>query len=322
MANLILMCIAIAGAWFHSAQAAEIYPTKTIRLIVAYPPGGIYDVLGRVLAEKLTAALGRQVIVDNRGGAGGVIGTDLAAKAPADGHTIILGGVAIFAIAPSLYSKLPFDVVRDFAPITMVGTAKHLLVVHPSVPARSVKELVALAKARPDQLTFGSGGNGALTHLAGELFKAVAHVRILHVPYKGAGGSIPALLAGESDMLFESVLIMQPHVQQGRLRALAVTSRERSPVMPSLPTMIEAGLPGYDVSNWFAMYAPAATPRPVIDRLHNELVSILRDPEMQAKLSAQGAEPAVSTPEELATFSKAEAAKWAVAVRNSGAKID
>lgn len=322
MRKLLLICMATVGVFPGLARAADAYPNKTVRLIVAYPPGGIYDVLGRMIGEKLTAAFGRQVIIDNRGGAGGVIGTDLAAKAAPDGHTIILGGVAIFAIAPSLYTKLPFDPARDFAPIALVGSAKHLLALHPSVPAHSIKQLVTLARARPGQLTFGSGGNGALTHLAGELFNALARVKMVHIPYKGAAGSIPALLSGEIDMLFESVLIMQPHVKVGKLRALAVTSKERSPVMPDLPTMIEAGVPGYDVSNWFAMYAPAATPPQIVERLNTELSRILRDAEMQARLSAQGAEPRTSTPEDLAAFTRAEAAKWAAAVRASGAKVD
>ncbi len=300
----------------------QTFPAKPVRLIVPYPPGGIYDVLGRMIGEKLAPALGQQIIIDNRGGAGGVIGTDMAAKAPPDGHTIVLGGVATFAIAPTLYAKLPYDPAKDFAPITIVGSAKHLLTLHPSVPAHSVKQLIALARAKPGLLTFGSGGNGTLTHLAGALFGSMTGVKMVHIPYKGSGGSIPALLGGEIDLLLDSVFIMQPFVKAGKLRALAVTSIERSPVMPDMPTIAEAGVPGYDVTNWFALYAPVATPANVLSRLNTDIVKLLRDPQTQARLTSQGAEPATSSPEELAAFTRNEAAKWAIAVRASGARVD
>ena len=300
----------------------QTFPVKPVRLIVPYPPGGIYDVLGRMIAEKLSPALGQQVIVDNRGGAGGVIGTDLAAKAPPDGHTIVLGGVATFAIAPTLYARLPYDPAKDFAPLTLVGSANHLLTLHPSVPAHSVRQLIALARAKPGLLSYGSGGNGALTHLAGALFGSMSGVRMIHIPYKGSGGSVPALLGGEIDLLLDSVFLMQPFVKAGKLRALGVTSNERSPVMPDVPTIAEAGIPGYDVTNWFALYAPAATPAHVQARLNNELVKLLRDPQTQTRLTSQGAEPATSSPEDLAAFTRNEAAKWAIAVKASGAKVD
>ena len=300
----------------------QTFPAKPVRLIVPYPPGGIYDVLGRMIAEKLSPALGQQVIVDNRGGAGGVIGTDLAAKAPPDGHTIVLGGVATFAIAPTLYAKLPYDPARDFAPLTLVGSANHLLTLHPSVPAHSVRQLIALARAKPGLLSYGSGGNGALTHLAGALFGSMSGVSMIHVPYKGSGGSVPALLGGEIDLLLDSVFLMQPFVKSGKLRALGVTASERSPVMPDVPTIAEAGIPGYDVTNWFALYAPAATPVHVQARLNAELVKLLRDSQTQTRLTSQGAEPATSSPEDLASFTRKESAKWAIAVKASGARVD
>lgn len=320
MLRWVALCCAQAIA--VPLASGQTFPAKPVRLIVPYPPGGIYDVLGRMIGEKLAPALGQQIIIDNRGGAGGVIGTDMAAKAPPDGHTIVLGGVATFAIAPTLYAKLPYDPAKDFAPITIVGSAKHLLTLHPSVPAHSVKQLIALARAKPGLLTFGSGGNGTLTHLAGALFGSMTGVKMVHIPYKGSGGSIPALLGGEIDLLLDSVFIMQPFVKAGKLRALAVTSIERSPVMPDMPTIAEAGVPGYDVTNWFALYAPVATPANVLSRLNTDIVKLLRDPQTQARLTSQGAEPATSSPEELAAFTRNEAAKWAIAVRASGARVD
>ena len=324
VAKLLARCAALCwgAALVAPLACAQTFPAKPVRLIVPYPPGGIYDVLGRMIAEKLAPSLGQQVIVDNRGGAGGVIGTDLAAKAAPDGHTIVLGGVATFAIAPTLYAKLPYDPAKDFAPLTLVGSANHLLTVHPSVPAQSVRQLLALARSKPGLLTYGSGGNGALTHLAGALLGSMGGVTLVHIPYKGSGGSVPALLGGEIDLLLDSVFLMQPFVKAGKLRALAVTASERSPVMPDTPTIAQAGIAGYDVTNWFALYAPAAIPPRVQSRLNSDLVKLLRDPQTQFRLTSQGAEPAASTPEELVDFTRREAAKWAIAVKASGARVD
>lgn len=312
----------IAGVGGSTLAHAQSYPAKPIRLIVPFPPGGIYDGLGRVVSDRLSAVLGQQTLVDNRVGAGGVIGTELAAKAAPDGYTIVVGGSGPFAIVPGLYRKLPYDPMRDFAPIGLVGSAKHMLAVHPSVPAKSVKQLIALARAKPGALNFGSGGNGTLTHLAGELFNTQAQVKLVHVPYKGSGGSVPALLGGEVDMLFDGVFVLLPHRKTGKLRALAVTSKDRSPLMSDVPTLVEAGVPDYDVTNWVALYAPTAVPPAIVERLNAELVKMLREPGTIARLSGQGVEAASSTPQELAEFTRREIAKWAAVVKASGARIE
>jgi tripartite-type tricarboxylate transporter receptor subunit TctC len=304
------------------ADAAAAYPSKPIRYVVPYPPGGPLDIVARVLGQKLAERWGQAVIVDNRAGAGGNIGVDLVAKAPADGYTIVMGAVATHAINVHLYAKLPFDPIRDFAPVVLITQVPNILVVNPQVAARSVKELIALAKAKPGSLNFGSGSTGSAGHLAGELFKTTAGVDMVHVPYKGAAPAVADLLAGQVQIMFDNLSSALPNVKSGRLRALAVTTAKRSPQVPDLPTIAEAGLPGFDVSTWFGIFAPAATPRPVVAKLNRELVATLGLPEVRERLAQLGAEPAPNTPEEFAAFVRAELAKYGKVVKASGARVD
>ena len=313
LALIFAMCAqACAAAAFAQAVA---YPNKAVRLVIAFPAGGPADFFGRTIAQKLTEVIGQQVIIDNREGASGILATEHVAKAPADGYTVYLASSGVLALHVSLYEKLPYDITRDFAPVTLAVTVPELLVVHPSLPVKTAKDFVALAKAKPNQLSYASTGAGSMPHLAFESFKIAAGVNILHVPYKGAAPVVTDLLGGHVQASILDVPVLLAHVKAGKFRALAIASGKRAPTLPDVPTMIEAGVPGYDVSNWFAMYAPAATPAQIVERLNIELSRILRDAEMQARLSAQGAEPETSTPEDLAAFTRAEAAKWAAAVR-------
>ncbi len=310
-------CAAVAlPAW------AQSYPAKPVRMIVPFPAGGATDIVARLLAQKLSEAWGQQVLVDNRGGAGGTIGSDLAAKSPADGYTILVGTSSTHAIAQSLYAKLPYDSVRDFAPVTLLASATIMLATHPSVPARNVKELIALAKARPDQLSFASSGNGGVSHLVGELFKSQAGVQMLHVPYKGDAPALIDLVSGQVSLEFGTAVAFLPYVKSGKLKALAVTNPKRSPVLPEVPTVAESGLPGFEALQWFGIFAPAGTPREIITRLNAESVRIMRQPDMKERLSALGADVVASTADEFATFQKAEIAKWANVVKSSGARIE
>jgi len=304
------------------ADAAAAYPSKPIRYVVPYPPGGPLDIVARVLGQKLSERWGQPVIVDNRAGAGGNIGVDRVAKAPADGYSIVMGAVATHAINVHLYSKLPFDPVKDFAPVVLITQVPNILVVNPQVPAKSVKELIAAARARPGGLNFGSGSTGSAGHLAGELFKTMAGVELVHVPYKGAAPAVADLLAGQVQLMFDNLASALPNVKAGRLRALAVTTLRRSPQVPELPTIAESGLPGFDVSTWFGVFAPAGTPRPVVAKLNRELTAILGLPEVRDRLATLGAEPAPNTPEEFAAFVRAELAKYGKVVKASGAKVD
>jgi tripartite-type tricarboxylate transporter receptor subunit TctC len=306
-------CLALLAA---PAALAQGYPAKPIRMVVGFPPGGPSDLVARTLAQKLTASLGQQVIVENRAGAGGVIATEQVAKAPADGYTLIHGTIGGIAVAMSLYPNRGYDSLRDLAPITQNVIVTNILITHPSVPARSVKELLALARARQGRLNYGSSGSGTLPHLAGELLKLMAKVDITHVAYKGSAPSFTALLSGEVDMSFENSLIALPQIKSGKVRALAVTSAQRSKLLPELPTIAEAGgLPGYGASGWYGLLAPAATPKAVIARLHAESAQALRAPDVVERLSGQGAEPVGNTPEEFGAFIRAEIDKWAKLVQ-------
>lgn len=296
---------------------AQRYPTRPVRVILPYAPGGAGDLIARPLAEKLSGRLGQQVIVDNRGGANGNIGMELAAKASPDGHTIVFALTAQLAINPAFYAKLPYEPTRDYAPITLVGTSPYLLTVNPSLPIKSVKELITLAKSKPGQLAFSTSGTGGVPHFAGELLKSMAGIDILHVPYKGGGPALLDLIAGQVQMNFAVILAGMTHVRAGRLRAIAVTSAKRFPDIPELPAIAET-VPGYELSTWFSLLAPTGTPRAVLVRLSNEIAGVLAIPEMRANLLANGFEPIGSTPDELLKHIRSEMIKWAKVVKESG----
>ena len=317
-----ILAFALPAILWHAGVPAQGYPAKTVRMIVPFPPGGPTDAVGRVMAQQLTAALGQQVIVDNRPGAGGTIGAAAAAKSPADGYTLFFATTSTFSIAPSLYSNPGFDPARSFAPISQLVTAPFLVVVHPAVPARSLQELVKLARARPGQFNFGSGGSGTPPHIAGEMFKTAAGVDIVHVPYKGIAAAVIDLYTGQMQVMFEQLLPLQQHLQAGKLRALAVASARRHPQLPNVPTSAEAGLPGYEVTAWFGLAAPAGTPAEIIRRLNAEVLKALQSRELRDALSNQGLSAAGSSPEEFAAFIASEAARWSRAVKTSGAKVD
>jgi len=289
---------------------------------VPFPPGGPLDISGRLLAQKLSEAWGQSVVVENRAGAGGNIGADLVAKSAPDGYTIVMGALSTHAVNPSLYPKMPYDAVKDFAPITLLATTPNVLVVNPSLPVNSVKDLIAYAKANPGKLSFGSGSNGSAGHLAGELFKVDTGTDIVHIPYKGGAPATQALLAGDVQFMFDNLANATPQIKAGKLKALAVTTADRSKLAPDLPTMAEAGVAGFDISTWFGLLAPAGTPKDVIAKWNADATRILNSPEMRERLTLLGAEPAPTTPEQFAAFIQRELAKYARIVKASGAKVD
>ncbi len=306
-----------------TGASAQTYPTKTIRLVVPYPAGGPLDIMARAIGQKLTEAWHQPVVVDNRAGAGGNIGADLVAKSPADGYTLLMGAVATHAINPSLYSKMPYDPVKDFAPVALVAQVPNILVVNPAVPAKTVRELIDLARAKPGYLNFASGSTGSTGHLAGELFNTMAGVKMVHIPYKGAAPATADLLAGQVQLMFDNLASALPNVKAGKLRALAVTTLTRSPAMPDLPTIAESGLPGFDLTTWFGLMVPAGTPPEIVAKLNAEVVRALNATDMRERLEKMGAEPpANNTPEHFAAFIRVEAAKYAKVVKESGAKVD
>src|SRR5258706_1989889 len=300
---------------------AQSYPSKPIRLVLPYPPGGGTDVIARPLAQKLTEQLGQQVIVDNRGGAGGNIGMEFVAKSPPDGYTLLFALTAQYAVNPSLYPKLPYDPVRDYAPVSLLANAPYLLVVHPSVPAKAVPELIALMKARPGQLAYSSSGNGSGAHLAGEMLRSLARVEMTHVPYKGAGPAMPDLIAGQVQLSFVTYTATGPHIKTGRLRALGVTTAKRSPTLPDLPAIAET-VPGYDSAVWYGFAAPAGTPADIVAKLNTEVLRVLAAPDFRNRITLEAVAPIGSTPEEFGAFIKSEIARWAKVVKDSGAKVD
>jgi len=314
------LCTAVLMAGSGVVLAQE-YPAKAIRVVVPFPPGGGTDFMGRVVMQKVGENLGTTVVIDNRGGAGSSIGTEIVARSPADGYTVLIISGA-HAINPSIYAKLPYDSVRDFATVTMFASGPALLVVHPSVPAKTVKELIALAKARPGQLNYASAGIGTPPHLSGELFKTMAGVNMVHVPYKGNGPAYTDLLGGQVTVMFPNVSTATAHVRAGKLRALAVTTKNRTPIAPELPTISEAGVPGYDVSSWYGLLAPAGTPPAVVLKLQREIARVLRLPDVSERLTSQGLDLLGNTPDEFAAILKSEIVKWAKVVKTSGAKAD
>lgn len=303
------------------AAAPTAFPTRPIRLIVPYAPGGGADTLARGIGQKLSETLGYSVVIDNRGGGGTVLGSDLAAKSPPDGHTIILVA-STHAVVSTLHKKLPYDPIKDFAPVVRVASAPNILALHPSVPAGSVKELVALAKSRPGQLVYASSGNGGGSHLAMELFKSIAHIDLLHVPYKGSGPAVIDLLSGQVKLMFGGMISTLNHVRSGRLKALAVSSAKRSPAAPDLPTIAESGYPGYEAATWYGVLAPAGTPRAVVLKLNSDIAATLMRPDLRQRMASEGAEPAPTTPDEFAAYIQSEVMKWAKVVKESGAHVD
>ena len=318
---VLLMATAAAGSLAAGAVLAQSYPAKPVRLVIPIAPGGGTDIIGRMIAQKAGEGLGQQIIVDNRPGAGGIIGTEVVAKSPGDGYTLLLTPTS-HAINPSLYAKLPYDTVKDFAPVSLALSVTTVFVAHPSLPVRTVKDVVALAKSKPGELAFGSAGNGHIFHLTGEIFKTSASVNMIHVPYKGGAPAITALMGGEVAVLFETMLALQPFMQSKRVHPIAVASAQRSPLMPDLPTFAEAGYPGVVAANWYGFFAPAGTPKETIARLNAEITRALKSPDIQGKLLPQGSEIIAGTPEQLGEFLRTELVKWAKAAKDSGAKID
>lgn len=318
MRCILLLALALAS----TAAQAQSWPGKPIKYIVNFAPGGTTDILGRMVAAGLSVSLGQPVVVENKPGQAGSIGAAECARAAPDGYTLCGGTISSHAINASLYSKLPYDPLKDFAPITLLASLPNMLIVHPSVNAGSVQDLVALLKANPNKYSFGSAGNGTSQHISGELFKIMTGTQMQHIPYKGSGPMIPDLLAGQIQLSFENITTAYPQVKAGKLKALAVTSSKRSFVAPEVPTMAEAGLTGYDISSWQAMYAPASTPKEIVTRLHGEVAKILRAPDNAKKLQDLGLDAGGITPDELSAFMRAEIPRLGKIVKESGARVD
>ena len=319
LALLFLLLPLLAGAGPLFAQA---YPAKPIKLVVPFPPGGPLDLAGRAIGQKLQEAWGQPVVIENRPGAGGNIGADAVAKSAPDGYTLVMGALSTHAVNPHLFAKMPYDALKDFAPVTLVAVTPNVLVLNPAVPAANVRELVALAKASPGKLSFASGSNGSAGHLAGELFKTLAGIDIVHVPYKGGAPAMQDLLGGQVQFMFDNLANSTAQLKAGKLKAFAVTTARRSAFAPELPTMAEAGVPGFDISTWYGILAPAGTPPDIVKKLNAEIVRILATEDIRDKLKAQGAEPSPTSPEEFAAFIRAEWTKYAKIVKDSGAKVD
>jgi tripartite-type tricarboxylate transporter receptor subunit TctC len=316
------LLLAVATLAVSAPAAAQTYPSRPIRMVLPYPPGGGSDTIARPLAQKLSESLGQQVVVENRGGANGNIGMEHAARAAPDGYTIVLALTAQLAVNPGLYAKVPYDPIRDYVPITLLGTGTYVLVVHPSLPVKSVKELIALARVRPGQIAYSSSGNGSGGHLAAELLNSMAGIRMLHVPYKGGGPALVDLIAGQVQVLFSTQLASWPHIQGGRIRALAVSTAKRPASIPDLPTVAEAGLPGYDAGVWYGILAPAGTPREIITRLNAEIVRVLNLPDYRKFLVGNAIDPIGGPPEQLGQYIRTELVKWAKVVKDAGVRVD
>jgi tripartite-type tricarboxylate transporter receptor subunit TctC len=303
-------CVAVALGSCPFAAAAQGYPAKPIRLIVPYPPGGPTDLVGRTIGQKLTEAWGQQVVVENRAGAASAVGTEAAARSPADGYTLLLGTSAGFCINPALGGKLSYDAERDFAPISLVVINPQILVVHPSLPVHSVKSLITLAKSRPGQINYASVGNASPQHLGMEMLKSMTGMDMVHVPYKGTAPAITDILAGNVSLMFNSMPSVLPQTKSGKLRGIAVGSARRSPAAPDIPTVAESGVPGFEYVTWYGLFAPAGTPRDIVSRLNAQVVKMLADPELAKRFASQGAEPMSNSPEQLAQYRRAEYERW------------
>ena len=324
MGNQLLRIIisALLLASLHAGALGQPYTTKPIRLVVPFAPGGGVDLIGRSIAQKLNEAWGQPVVVDNRGGGGGNIGTDMVAKAPPDGYTLLMGYVGNLAINPFLFRKLPYDPVRDLAPVTLAATAPNVLVAHPSVAARSVKELIALARSRPGGLNYASAGNGTVGHMVAELFKTVTHINITHIPYKGNGPAIIDILGGQVQLMFSAPGAVLAHVKAGRLKGLAVASAARPAGLGDIPTFAEAGYPAVEATAWYGVLVPAGTPRAIVSKLNKETVRIMQLPDVKERLAVHGYDVTTNTPSEFAALLKADLVKWEKVVKASGARVD
>lgn len=314
----VLVTLAIAA--ICNSAAAQTYPVKAVRIVVGYPPGGPTDVLARIVAQKLTESWSQQVLVDNRPGASGMIGAELTVRAAPDGYTLLMVPVT-YAVTPSLYPKMSYDAAKDLAPVAQVAAAPFMLVVHPTLPVNTVKDLIALARSRPGQLNYASASTGGMPHLAGELFNTMTGVKMVHIPYKGAAPATTDLLAGQVSLMFNNMLSAMPHVKSGRLRAVAVTSSRRSAALPNLPAIAET-VPGYEASGWYAALAPAATPRDLIARINGDINRVMKMPDVAQRLAGDGVEAVGTTPEQFGIYLRQEIAKWGKVVQASGAKAD
>ena len=314
------LTIALAGAF--GVAHAQNWPTKPIRFIVPFTPGGGNDTIARLIGQKLTGVLGQQVIIDNRPGAGGTIGAEAAARSPADGYTMFLAGVATHGINPNLRKKLPYDPVKDFEPVSLIAQAPLLVVVHPSLPVRNVRDLIALAKSKPGQITYASNGAGGSSHMAVELFQAMTGTKMLHIPYKGLSPALTELVSGQVQMMFSSAVAMLPQVKSGRLRMIAMTGAKRSPAIPDVPTVAESGVPGYETGSWYGVVAPAGTSKPIVNRLAKEIAAIAKSPEVSERLVDDAAIPVGNTPEEFASFIRRELTRWAKVVAQGNIRLE
>jgi len=317
----LIAAAALTASWPHAVPADE-YPAKPIRMIVTFAAGGSSDVIARMVAKAMSEGLKQQVVVENRPGAGGHIGAEAVARAPEDGYTLLFGTNGTLAMGPALYHDLKYDPLNDLAPVGLLHKLSSILIVHPSIPATNLRELIDYARARPGQLTYASAGNGSVSHLSAELLKTTAHIDIVHVPYKGGGAAMPDLLTGQVSMMLETIPNALPPVRRGALRAIGVTSAERSPAAPDIPTLAESGLPGFDVTSWTGLFAPAGTPRTIIDRLNAETRRIAQDKAYVEQLETTGTYPATSTPEALGAFMRTEITRWTEVVKRSGARVD
>jgi tripartite-type tricarboxylate transporter receptor subunit TctC len=314
--------LAAASLSMTSPVLAQAFPSKPITIVVPFSAGGTTDILARIMGQALSAELGQPVVVDNRAGAGGNIGAAAAAKAPADGHTLFMGTVGTHAINATLYKKLPFDPIKDFVPLSRVANVPNVLVAHPSKPYKSVTELIAYAKARPGQVNYASSGSGSSIHLSGELFESMTKTGLVHIPYKGSAPAMNDLLGNQVDIMFDNLPSAISHVRAGKLRAIAVTTAKRSEQLPQVPTIAESGVPGYEATSWFGLFAPAATPAPVVSKLNTAIIKVLGQAEVKKKIIEQGGDPHPEKPEQFASFIQAESIKWGKVVRESGASLD
>jgi tripartite-type tricarboxylate transporter receptor subunit TctC len=311
-------CAILAMLLLPTFVAAQTYPARNIRLVIPFAPGGTNDIVGRIIAQKLGEVFGQQVIPDNRGGAGGTIGMEATAKAPPDGYTIVIGHIGTLAVNPTLYTRLPYDPVRDFDPVSLVSKLPNLMAINPTVPAKTVAQFITIAKAQPGKLSYGSGGTGGAGHLATEYFKLLTHTAMVHVPYRGTGLAVIDVVSGQLDMVLAGVPAIVPHTRTGKLRALGVSGLARIAILPDIPTIAESGAPGYDATQWYGILLPAGAPRAVVAALHAALAKALAAPAVKERFAADGAEPFMTTPEEFGAFIKREIARWAPVVRKAG----
>lgn len=320
---VVALALAVSGTVSSNAARAQAsaWPNKPVRILIAFPPGGAIDIVARIMGPRLSESIGQPVLVENRAGAGGLLGTELAAKAAPDGHTVFFGTLGNLSVNPLLYPKLPFDIGRDFAPLTQVVSTTFMLYVNPAFPVKTVNDLIALAKARPGAINYSSSGNGGAPHLAAELFNSMAGVKMVHVPYKGSSQSVTDVMGGQVQLTFDSLALGLPYVKAGKLRAVATLGPKRLSQLPDVPAVSET-LPGYEVTNWFGMVVPAATPRDIVTRLHGEILRVLRLPDVRDSLIAQGTEPVGSSPEAFGAFMKSEAAKWARVIKEANIRAD